>query len=599
VPEVRASPLRRPVFWVALLIFLDLALQSWVLYRGWQSNPLLWVPQSDGDEYWKWAARIAEGQWVGTEPFLSAPLYPYFLALVRALGGGLISVFVIQLLLRSATAALLFRLGARRLGHAGYGIAAAALFLALGEPAFFSQRILNSSLQLFLLAGFLCAADAVERRPGPRTWIPAGLLLGLNALANPTMLLLLGALPLWLGFRSRAGWRATGAVAAAALCAIAPATLHNWLATRAGPGGPELILISAQSGITYAHGNSQNAYGHYTPVPGVAVERSIQNQSAYQTAKAATGREGWKNVNSYFFRMGLDWNLAHPREALTLHLRKASYLFFGRNYSDISALAQEVRDPQLPKPVVLPGGGLPTGWLIVPALIGAGFLLARRGRGGLPETLLLLLPIAIVIGFWFSPRYRLPVAVPACLLAPYGIAALARIRPRIGGGLLCLLAVGGPLAVEAGLRAQGFDDAEIYRPEYEMHVGEAWLNHGRPAEALARFELSERLGHRPPVLYEFMGNMKLDLGRERLAAGDAAGAQQLIQESLPLFTRALELDPLRYQAWAARGMTLIWFGRKADGLADLRRGLEAAHAQNASPEDVRKLQDAIRRTEQG
>lgn len=596
--EVRVGLLRRPAFWVTLLIILDLIVQYWLLHRGWKANPMLWVPQTDGREYWDGAGRIAEGHWIGAEPFVSAPLYSYFLGLIRWLGGGLLSVYVVQIFLRSLTAALLFRLGARRLGHSGYGLAAAVLFLTIGEPAFFSQRILNSSLQLFLIAGFLCAASAVERRPRKLSLLGAGLVLGLNILANPTMLLLLAALPLWLGWKSRVAWKSTASVAAAALLMVSPATLHNWLATRNGPGGPEVILVSAQSGVTYAHGNSSIAFGVYAPVPGVSTEHKFQNQSAYQTAKAATGKEGWRNANDYFFRLGLDWILSHPSEALTLHLRKISFLLFSRNYSDISPLAQEVRDPQLPAPVILPGGGLPTGWLIVPALVGAGFLLARRGRQGVMDVALLLLPIAIVIVFWFSPRYRLPLAVPACLLAPYGLVALARLGPPTWGGLLCLLALGVPASIEASLRAKGFDNVAIYRPEYEMHVGEAWMDSQHPAQALERFERAIQSGHRPATVYEFSALMKLDLAKPLFSSGDSARAEALVRESLPLFTQSLELDPQRYQAWAARGMTHLWFGMKQEGLADLYRALDVARAQNV-PEDVAALQSAIARAEQG
>jgi len=580
VQEARVALLRRPAVWLALLLALDLGLQAWTLHRGWAGNPFLRMPQSDAQEYWDWSARIAGGELVGSGPFFSAPLYPYFLGLVRACGGGLFTVYVLQTALRTLTAWLLFRVATRRFGRPAFGLAAAALFLALGEPAYFGHRILNSSLQLFLIAA-LCAViqSADERRTRPRL-AGAGFLLGLNVLANPTMLLLVPALPLWLGWRTRAGWAASAVVGAAAALAIAPATAHNWLATRDSAAGPELILVSAQSGITYAHGNSAAAHGYYAPVPGVAVERIRQNASAYEVARAATGEDGWKNVNSYFFRLGLDWNLAHPAEALRLHAQKAAYLFFGRHYSDIANATWEQRDPSLPAPVHWPGGGLPSNWLLVSALAGAGFLLARRGAHGVCDALLLALPMAVVIVFWYSPRYRLPIAVPACLLAPYGLAALAALRPRA----LAIAAAGAaalaPIGAEFAFRTTGFDHAEMYHAEYEMHVGEALMNLALPDQAYDRFENSLKLGQEQAITYEYMGNMRRDSGKLRQQRNDLAGADRAYQDALRHYTRAIELNPERFFAFVGRGTILIHLGDMQSGLRDVRRGLEIARAQN-------------------
>lgn len=599
MPEPRVGWWRRPALWLCLLLAADLALQLFTLQGGWRANPFLRMPQSDAQEYWDWAARIAEGQWLSDGPFFSAPLYPYFVGAVRAAGGGLLTLYVLQIALRTLTALLIYRLGAARLGGPRFGLAAAAAFLALGEPAFFAARVLNSSLQLFLLAVFLLAAHRADAQRTRARLALAGGALGLNVLANPTMLLLLPALPLWLGWRRRADWAATATCAAAALLAIAPATAHNWLATRGKPGGPEWILVSAQSGVTYAHGNSAKAVGHYAPVEGVAPERIRQNASAYAVAKAATGQDGWKNVNDYFFRLGRDWILANPGDAAVLHLRKAGYLFGGRHYSDIASATWEQRDPAFPPPVRLPGGGLPTGWLLVPALIGAAFLLARRGRAGAPEVLLLLLPLAVVLLFWFSPRYRLPVAVPAALLAPYGLAALAGRRPRALGLGLAGLALAAPIGVEAALRARGFDHPDLYHAEYEMHVGEALMNLKAPAEAYDRFANALALGLEQAITHEYMGDMQRDLG----AAADRAGAAAPgapppglahYQRAIEHWSRAIELNPTRFFAYVGRGTTRVYLGQRDAGLRDVRDALELARREN-HPQAVPALEDFLRR----
>lgn len=599
VAEARSGLLRKPATWLALLLLADLIAQLFVLDRGWNANPFLRVPQSDAQEYWEWSERIADGELVGETPFFSAPLYPYVLALLRKCGGGLWSVYLLQTLLRTATALVLYRLAAARFGRPAWGVAAAALLLALGEPAFYAHRVLNSSLQLLLVAGFLLAAHRADERRTPARLAGAGLLLGLNLLANPTVLLGLPLLPLWLGWRGARAWRDVALVAGCALLPVIPSAMHNWLATRDSPAGPELILLSAQAGVTYSHGNSARAFGIYTPLEGVAMERERQNESAYRLASEATGKAGWKNTSDYFLQQGLDWVTAHPGDALRLHLRKAAWLLAGQHYGDIYQITQEHRDPKIPSPTPWPAGGLPTGWLLLPALVGGVALLLRRKREAVPALLMLLLPMAVVMIFWYSPRYRLPVVPAACLLAPFGIVTLVRLAPRALGVALAVAVVLAAPLLGVALRPSAadiptagaadpakvwFDAPAMYQAEYERHVGEALMQREYfpgyfPAMALERFQRAVEIGGEQAIVREYMGNMRVDLGRQLADAGDAAGATREYEAAILEYGRAIELNPERLYAWLGRGATLAFLGRTGQALPDLRRALEIARAE--------------------
>lgn len=562
---------RRPSVLLVLILALDALLLGSAIARAWPSHPLLQMPEGDALEYWEWSQRIADGELVGDTPFLSAPLYPFFLSLVRAAGGGLPTVFVIQALLRSLTAFLLFRAAARRFGHPGYGLAAALLFLLLLEPAFYSSRILNCGLQLALLAGLLAACPVNEAERTRRRLAAVGLLLGLNVLANPSMLLLLPLLPLWLGWRSRREWGQSALVAGLALLTLAPATLHNHLATRGARGGAEFILVSAQSGVTYAHGNGPGALGVYRALPGVSQARALQNQEAYEAAFQATGVAGWKATDRYFRGQATDWLRAHPDEALRLHLRKLAFLFFGQDYGDLYNVSLERQDAALPRttpPQIL----LQTGWLLPAALAGAAFLLRARGRQAGPELALLLLPCLVVLLFWFSPRYRMPLIPAACLLAPYGIARLAALssRPLAIAGLLTLLLV--PAVGRAATLGSGLDDAERYRPEYEYHLGHQLYEWRRPAEAIPRLSAALAAGFEPATVHETLGRARMDLGLQREQAGDAAGAAVAYGEALANFRSCLELDPQQLDVWVTRGNLLDKLGDRNEA----RRHLQEA-----------------------
>ncbi len=588
--------LRRPGWVLALLLAADAALMLFGLGRAWDGNILLRVPEGDAAEYWEWAGAIAGGRFVGDTPFLSAPLYPYLLGALRAAGGGLATVCLFQLALRSATAWLLHRAAVRRFGHPGYGLAAAATFLLLAEPAFYATRILNSALQLALLAGLLAAAPAVEERRTRGRLLGCGALLGLNVLANPPMLLFVPLLPLWLGWRTRREWGQAAWAAAAALVLLAPAALHNWLATRHAPGGAEFILVSAQSGLTYAHGNGPGATGVYRPLPGVSQDRAEQNRQAYALAKAATGREGWRLTDRYFRAQGLRWVEEHPGEALVLHARKAGYLFFGQDYGDLYSLALERGDPDLSNPLIPPLGLAQTGWLLPAALLGAWLALRRHGRRAALDAALLLIPCAVVLVFWYSPRYRLPLVPPACLLAPWAVAVLAR-QPgraaRIGGlAVLALVPLGGRALMSR------WDDAEIFRPEFEFHLAHQLRHAGRPAEAKPRYERALAGGYAPPASHEGIGRCLVDLGVAAEGAGRAEQAQQDWNAALLEFDACLRLNPKRTDVRVARGSLLGKLGRLEEARQDLgqaEREYQAAGQAEAASR-VRELRAQLPRS---
>ncbi len=566
---------RRPGPWLLLLLALDLALQGWTLARGLDSNPFLTLPEGDALVYWDWAARIAEGRFVEPTPFLSAPLYPWFLGLIRALGGGLVTVYVVQLAMRTLTTWLLYRLGARRFGSPWIGFAAAVAFLFLVEPAFFASRLLNSSLQLLLLTLLLWGFQWVSERRSTGRLALLGFLLGLNVLANPAMELAFVLLPLWLGWRTREAWFRTATAVGVALLTISPATLHNWLATKDSPAGPEFVLVSAQAGVTYAHGNSEGAFGVYHPFPGVAMDRQRQNETAYRMAKEATGEEGWKATSRYFFRRGLEWNLAHPADALRLHFQKTVYLFCGEKYGDLYSIYWEFHDPMMPRPVALPFGVLQTGWLLVPALFGAFLWWRRRGRDALPDVFLLLLPMAVVVVFWYSPRYRLPVVVPGTLLASFGVATLLASGDWFRRGMAALL-VGTPILLCAVAHATGFEDPRQFVAEYQYHAANSLNRQKRYHEALPRYDVALTRGYQVPIAFAERGSVKQVLGMEAFQAGDHQEAVRWYREALPDFDLALRGNPNLVGAWLSKGDLLLKLGRYDEAERALKQAVQVS-----------------------
>src|SRR6478735_2135176 len=140
------------------------------LLHIWQikSTPFFDVLMGDANGYDQWAQRLAAGDWVGTDVFYQAPLYPDFLGVVYAIfGRDLLIVRLVQAVIGSASCVLL-GLAAERLFTRRVGLIA-GLALALWAPAIFFDALLQKSvLDMFFmcLSIWLIATIVGNREPG-------------------------------------------------------------------------------------------------------------------------------------------------------------------------------------------------------------------------------------------------------------------------------------------------------------------------------------------------------------------------------------------------------------------------------------------------
>ncbi|MBN1510902.1 MAG: tetratricopeptide repeat protein [Phycisphaerae bacterium] len=413
-------------------------------------NPVANNPTIDAATYWNWADRIAHGQFAQDTPFFSAPLYPYLLGLLRALGGTLISVYVLQIGMDLVTAILLALFTRRRFGS-GVGLLAAGIFLLLQEPASFSLRVLSGSLHLLLVTatwGLMALSTNAPRLPRR---VGLGITLGLLCLSYPPALLLVPAVGLWLFWQSRRRLadlaRATVPVGIAVLL-IVPATVHNYRASG------EFFLIQALSGVTLRLGNQPGADGVYHPIRGISMSREYMLHDAGRVYQQATGNPpSWAATDAYFRKLGYDYWRSDPTHAIKLAARKAYWFLTGRNYGDIcqpnAEIAAGLADWLRLAPVQ-------TAWLIGPGLVGLAFLLRHPIRHA-PEWLMLGVPLFVVVIFWYSPRYRLPAVPVLTVTAAYALAGLKQWRIRRARGIAALVGLAAAIALGFVNRAVGFD----------------------------------------------------------------------------------------------------------------------------------------------
>ena len=574
------------------ILVLDLLLQFFGLWRSIDPNPALLAPAGDALEYWEWGGRIAEGELISDKPFMSAPLYPYFVGVVRSLGGGMLILFVVQLVLRSLTAWMLARISSRLFGHAGFGLATAILFLWLEEPAYYSMRILNSSLQLFTVALLLEmvvrhreASLDPDGETSTRLLWAIGASLGLATLANPALLIAIPFFAWWLGLRPPQ-LRGTGIAIATCLVVIAPATWHNYLASSKWPAGGEFIPISAQAGVTFAHGNSAGAMGTYKPIEGVSQNRSKQNDDAYRLAKSAGhygDKEGWNYTSSFFRKQGSDYLLNNVGAALVLELRKLRWFFCGRNYGDLYNITLEDEDPDWPRQVPLPGGLLQLGWILPGAFVGLWFLIRRDKRQAIPIATLLVAVLFVVMVFWYSPRYRLPAAPLAALLAPYGVFALAAaIGRHKSWQLMAVFAVLPGLLLEGWSSVSGFDSKDDSRPQYEYSAGLNFLHQEEFEAALPRLETALGLGFENAEIHHGIAQAQVKIATAFDLRQEYPKADALYTKAIVHYQQALEINSTRLDTWFSLVSVLDYMKRSDEALEAVERALDEAAKQEPS-----------------
>jgi len=546
------APDRRYPWLLAAVLLGGLGLRLIMLADYTAHSPLAQAPLNDARTYWEWAGRIAAGQLSDGTPFFSAPLYPFLLGGVRALGGGLTTVYLLQIIMDLATAALLARLARRRFGP-GTGLLAAALFLSLLDVASASLRVLTGSLELLLVTLTWTACAAYQARPDTTRLLALGGAVGLLCLAFAPAMLLLGLLPLWLLWERRAERRPLWPAVLptiVALIVIAPATLHNRLASG------EWFLIRSGGGVTLAQGNQPHSTGVYTELPGISTVRGTMHADAAAQYTAATGQPAtWRAVDRYYRDQVLGFWTSRPGAALTLFARKAYGFFTSQHYADIYRAQGEISAGLTPTLRLAP---LATPWLLGAALVGLIGWLRRDFRGHLPALLLAAIPLVTVVLFFYSPRYRAPALPVAVVAAAWALAHVAdwRKRPAPAG-----LAVG---AVLAGLltgpvnRLIGYD---VRDPSFtQFNRGAALYELGRVDEAVAAWQRG-------------LAAVPSNAAR-RVQLADMLARRERFAEAAELYGEAARLRPADAELHAKLGQARLRAGQPAAAATALARAVE-------------------------
>jgi len=555
-PDAKGASVIRRKFWLWLagICLLAAASRTLIISQYVTENPFAVSPRVDAKVYWQWAERIADGKLIQDQPFFSAPLYPYLLGVLRALGGTLTTVYIVQALLDIVAACLLARVCRKRFS-AGVGLLAAGLYLFLEEPASSSLRVLTCTLQLVLLAVTWDRLVAVQEKATLARRLGLGAAIGFLCLSYPPAMMLVPAIGLWLFWqssrRTKDALRSAVPVALACLV-IAPATLHNWYVSG------DLFLIQSATAVNLRQGNAPGANGTYTPIPNTTLDREGLFEDVARQYLLAKGRPGsWKEIDGFYRDQVVQfWRSDIPR-ALALSARKAYWFLTGRIYGDIYQPALEIAGGFAGWLRLTP---IQVSWLIGPALVSLVVMLRRPIRYA-PELLLFAIPLAVVIVFWYSPRYRLP-ALPVIVGGAAWVLARA-IRWRNNPVLALATVFSLVLAVLLGPinQLKGFDTPDGLVPGFEVSVGARYEDKGDRAGARRHYERALQLCPSDTGALTRLARLAFEEGRA--------------DEAIRLFRAAAASDPFNAKWQSNLGKILASQGRHEEAVAAFESAMKA------------------------
>ncbi|KAA0222558.1 MAG: glycosyltransferase family 39 protein [Phycisphaerae bacterium] len=481
--------------------------------------PFFDVPVGDARAYVDWGLRIAEGDWIGSEPFYQAPLYPYLLGVIfRVTGPSLVAVRLVQVVMGGLSCVLLTGVAGRCFGRrAGW---AAGLMLAFYPPAiFFDGLIQKTSLACFLTCALLSAWSKLVTRASCGGGAVAGALLGLLILTRENAWAwspLLVVTPWGLGRKAEGGRQVRVGVAAGVIAGLAavltPVGARNWRV------GGEWSFSTFQMGPNFYIGNGRDADGRYRPLVRGHETPEFERSDAVRLAESAEGRSlTSREVSRYWMARALAEMRESPLRAVQLLGLKALMALNVYEVGDVEAFSVYRRE----SPVLgVLGRVLNFGVVLGLASAGAAATWRRRKARNWLGAMFLAMLVA-VSAFFILGRYRFPLVLVMMPWAGAGLLHITRnvMRRRTGrlrvavfaGAAGACLAFVPPVHPEARLDALALSNlgvayaergdlssaldcfsraAEVFpeSAETRFNLARALVLSGRAGEALEHFE---------------------------------------------------------------------------------------------------------------
>jgi len=560
------------IVWAALIVRLAFV---------WETSQVPTVRHLVGDaaEYFAWAQRIAGGDWLGSEGFYQAPLYPYVLAVGFTAFGE--SVWTIRLLqaVWGALACGFVCVGAGRLFGRRVGITAGWMLAMYAPAVYFDGIVQKASLTGLLVCALVAAIAWTARTPAWYALTATGLLAGLLSITRENAMVWIAVLAVWawrlpnancqLPIATRrhvAPTTATCVLILGAALVLFPVALRNrWVSG-------EWSVSTFQAGPNFYIGNHRGADGRYRPLVRGHETPAFERRDATALAQQATGRPlSQREVSRYW--MGKAWAEIRGDWAGWLKLMGRKVLIVINRYEIADAESYYVyRESSMVLWAL--GGVWHFGVLLPLAAIGLMATWSERRRLWVLQGMMATMAAAVA-SFYVLARYRYPIAL---LLVPFAAAGVVHLwdawkrRDYVRCGAPALVALLAGILVNVSVQDERRLDAMAW-----MNVGVALAESGDLPGAESYFQ---RAVADQPSSAEAHNNL-----------AQALALRGAFAEAVEHYGAALSIEPNLIGAHYNLGVALEQIGRREEAQGAFARALQLDPSDKQARDAATRLRD--------
>ncbi|GAB4329702.1 MAG: tetratricopeptide repeat protein [Candidatus Zixiibacteriota bacterium] len=426
---------RRDLLWLLGIAALALLARIIVISQLASNNPGFNSPDVDSGWHFMWAKELARGNWIGTDVFYRAPLYPYLLGLWMTLfGDNLLVIRLVQALVGSLTAVLVALLGWRTLGR-NIGLTAGFAWALYGTTIYYETELLIPVLiiPLNILALWMALGRMNQGRVSMGAWLPVGLILGASAIARPNILITTPVFlaAVWLAARDgghQTPWsrRVPGlaALVIGLMLPILPVTIRNAVV------GGDPVLIAYQGGVNLYLGNNPQADGITMQMPEISLDPTLSWDRFVGTTDSIARAEARRNlspseVSGFWTDKAVDYMIANPGETIGRWFKKLYYMLNGFEVGDQTDIYDFTRYSSMLRALIWHWGIFFPFGLIVPLAIVGMVLAWRRSLNVRLLIAFVILYTPSVVLFLATARHRLPI-IPIFVIFAAGAVWIGR-----------------------------------------------------------------------------------------------------------------------------------------------------------------------------
>ena len=527
---------------------------------------------ADAGVYWEWSEHVLRHGLAPPGPFFLAPLYPYVLAVERALvGSNLAGVLVCQALIGAAAVALLSS-AATTLTRPTIGLVIGIVLSLFRGAVFFDGLLLPESLLFALECLLIWIVSRASWAGSTRAYLAYGLLVGVIAQGRAVALPLIALLPVLgvaSGLRSVVVARRVLLGLLACVLMTVPSTVANFSVTR------EIIPFTYSAGMNLYIGNNPMATGAYVDVLGGTASEVIPPASA-TTGGALDGRPFLKRADgivrspgqssSAWSRLALANVQAQPGKTLRTTGRKLLLLLNNRevpqieNVDAFEAAAGPVGAPLVGQFGVIAAFGL----------VGIPLALRRSARERWMVGYVAVLLVA-TLPFFVTDRYRHHLVPGLAILAALALDRLAGALEQKSISSLIRLTIGLVVAGTIVWLPMGGSGATR---EWGLAVdrGTRLLTAGAPDQAVGEFRQAERL-LRGVRLTNLSPTARTEVAEYYVSYASALEAIGDTAQAIEMLERGTQLSPGQVE-WLGRLHALLVRAGRVERSAAIRERLQ-------------------------